>query len=62
MSAERMHEEAMKKILVQQQQQQKHIEQQQAQIELLRIQWHEMRATVGEVQDFLRRESVSRIA
>eukprot|EP00972_Heterocapsa_arctica_P017872 2640879-Heterocapsa_arctica.AAC.1 len=59
MSAERMHEDALKKILVlQQQQQQQQIKQQQAQLELLRITWVETRATVGEVQDFLRRECV----
>eukprot|EP00972_Heterocapsa_arctica_P016988 2508363-Heterocapsa_arctica.AAC.1 len=49
--AESIHEEDLEKMRVQ-------IEQQRAQIELLRIQNLEMRATIGEMQDFLRQECV----
>jgi len=54
--AEKITDEGMTKMHVRQEQQQHLIEKQSAQIAELRLQWLEMRATVGELQDFLRRE------
>jgi hypothetical protein len=54
--AENITDEGMTKMYVRQEQQQHLIEKQSAQIAELRLQWLEMRATVGELQDFLRRE------